>query len=206
MASFAEIKSENDEVLRIVVINNSDVDTNGGELSTQAETWVSNFVPQCGIIKEKFLGTYPNTYWKQCSFSKTWVSNFIPQCEIIKHHKFSGNYPSTYWKQCSFSNAFRNKYPDHPESTYDKENDVFIYPKPYPSWVLNENFDWKAPVTRPENYRDQVDANGETYKLKLNWDESNLRWTAIDRLNPKNWIYWNPNINEWVKTGETYDG
>ena len=173
MASFAEIKSENDEVLRIVLINNSDVDANGGELSTQAETW---------------------------------VSNFIPQCEIIKHHKFSGNYPSTYWKQCSFSNAFRNKYPDHPESTYDKENDVFIYPKPYPSWVLNENFDWKAPVTRPENYRDQIDANGETYKLKLNWDESNLRWTAIDRLNPKNWIYWNPNINEWVKTGETYDG
>ena len=97
MASFAEIKSDNNEVLRIVVINNSDVDTNGGELSTQAETWVSNFVSQCEIIKEKFLETYPNTYWKQCSFS----------------------------------NAFRHKYPDHPGSTYDPVNDVFIYPKFY---------------------------------------------------------------------------
>ena len=172
MASFAEIKSDNNEVLRIVVINNSDVDTNGGELSTQAETWVSNFVPQCGIIKEKFLGTYPNTYWKQCSFS----------------------------------NTFRHKYPDLPGSTYDPVNDVFIYPKFYPSWVLDENFEWRAPVTRPENYRDQIDANGEAYKLKLNWDEDNLRWNSIDRLNPRNWIYWNPDINEWVKTGETYNG
>jgi len=172
MASFAEIKSDNNEVLRIVVINNADVDANGGELSTQAETWVADNIPQCEDIKKRFSGTYP----------------------------------STYWKQCSHSNSFRNEYPDHPGSTYDPENDVFIYPQFYPSWVLDENFKWRAPVTRPEDYRDQIDANGESYKLKLGWDEDNLRWISIDRLNPRNWIYWDPNNNEWVKTGETYDG
>jgi len=33
--------------------------------------------------------------------------------------------------------------------TYDPINDVFIQPQPYPSWILNENFDWVAPKEQP---------------------------------------------------------
>jgi hypothetical protein len=70
MASFAEIKSDNNEVLRIVVINNSDVDTNGGELSTQAEQWVTNNVTEDSYLKNiNNWETYPQTYWKQTSYS-----------------------------------------------------------------------------------------------------------------------------------------
>lgn len=37
--------------------------------------------------------------------------------------------------------------------TYDEINDVFIAPKPYDSWVLDDNFDWQAPTPKPgENY------------------------------------------------------
>jgi hypothetical protein len=32
---------------------------------------------------------------------------------------------------------------------YDEINDVFIAPKPFPSWSLNDNFDWEAPLPRP---------------------------------------------------------
>jgi hypothetical protein len=32
---------------------------------------------------------------------------------------------------------------------YDESNDVFIHIKPYPSWIINENFDWQAPVPCP---------------------------------------------------------
>ena len=42
MAHFAEIKSDDNEILRVVVMSNNDIDANGGELSTQAETWVAN--------------------------------------------------------------------------------------------------------------------------------------------------------------------
>lgn len=33
--------------------------------------------------------------------------------------------------------------------TYDPTNDVFIDPKPFDSWVLNSNYQWKAPVAEP---------------------------------------------------------
>jgi hypothetical protein len=33
--------------------------------------------------------------------------------------------------------------------TYDAVNDVFIAPQPYPSWSLDENFDWQPPTPMP---------------------------------------------------------
>ena len=34
--------------------------------------------------------------------------------------------------------------------TYDAENNAFIAPKPFSSWVLDENYNWSAPVAMPE--------------------------------------------------------
>ena len=46
---------------------------------------------------------------------------------------------------------------------YDSERDAFIAPQPYPSWSLNDNFDWHAPAPRP--------TEGFWY-----WDEPTLTW------------------------------
>ena len=58
MAHFAELDSSN-EVLRVVVISNDDVDANGGDYSSQAETYVSNLIPysENGVA------------WKQTSYN-----------------------------------------------------------------------------------------------------------------------------------------
>jgi len=55
--------------------------------------------------------------------------------------------------------------------TYDAANDAFIEPKPFDSWVLNEEtFRWEAPVTYPsgaghyvwsEEYQEWVLRSGE---------------------------------------------
>ena len=51
--------------------------------------------------------------------------------------------------------------------TYDSSNDVFIGPKPYPSWLLDEaKWDWKAPVDMPDDGKEYV-WNEET----TSWDE-----------------------------------
>ncbi len=50
---------------------------------------------------------------------------------------------------------------------YDPVADVFIAPQPYPSWSLDENFDWQAPTPRPEE--------GFWY-----WDEATLSWIEIE--------------------------
>ena len=35
--------------------------------------------------------------------------------------------------------------------TYDPEADAFIPPQPYPSWILNELKQWKAPMPYPND-------------------------------------------------------
>ena len=44
MAHFAELNSSN-EVLRVIVVSNDDVDANGGDLHADAETFVTTIVP-----------------------------------------------------------------------------------------------------------------------------------------------------------------
>lgn len=70
------------------------------------------------------------------------------------------------WVQTSYNNNFRKQYAAI-GGTYDAANDVFIAPKPFDSWSLNDSFDWVAPVPYPED--------GEDYY----WDEENQQWVAI---------------------------
>ena len=44
MAHFAELNNSN-EVLRVIVVSNTDVDANGGDLHADAETFVTTIVP-----------------------------------------------------------------------------------------------------------------------------------------------------------------
>jgi hypothetical protein len=53
--------------------------------------------------------------------------------------------------------------------TYDEDRDAFIPPKPFKSWILNEDTClWNAPVTYP--------TNGGRY----NWNEQNQYWDLIE--------------------------
>jgi len=70
MAHFAELNSTN-EVLRVVVISNDDVEANGGELSSEAETFVASIVPH----------SENGTAWKQTSYNH----NFRKQYAGIGH-------------------------------------------------------------------------------------------------------------------------
>ena len=73
------------------------------------------------------------------------------------------------WKQCSYNGSFRGRYPGV-GYTYDEANNVFLAPKPYPSWVLDSNFDWQAPVAVPSFDIDTQYAS---------WNEDNQTWDII---------------------------
>ena len=51
-------------------------------------------------------------------------------------------------KRTSYNNSIRKQYAGV-GCTYDAVNDVFVAPKPFPSWSLDSNHDWQAPVARP---------------------------------------------------------
>lgn len=52
------------------------------------------------------------------------------------------------WIQTSYNHNFRKQYAGI-GYTYDSVNDVFIAPQPYPSWSLDQNFDWQPPTPMP---------------------------------------------------------
>jgi hypothetical protein len=124
MAHFAELNSSN-EVLQVIVISNEDVDANGGDESTQAETFVATIVP---------YGT-----------------------------------GGVAWKQTSYNSNFRKQYAGIGYS-YDACKDKFILPQPYPSWSLDSNDDWEAPVPVPT----VTEIGG--LPVITSWDEPNLQW------------------------------
>jgi hypothetical protein len=65
MAHFAEL-DENNKVLRVVVISNTDVDSNGGNLHADAETFVASIVPH---LTE-------GTSWKQTSYNNNFRKQY----------------------------------------------------------------------------------------------------------------------------------
>lgn len=70
------------------------------------------------------------------------------------------------WLQTSFNNNIRKQYAGI-GFTYDADADVFIAPKPFPSWSLDTNYDWQAPIDYP--------ADGKQYL----WDEANQVWVEL---------------------------
>ena len=61
--------------------------------------------------------------------------------------------------------------------TYDAGRDAFIAPKPFASWLLDEDTClWNAPVAMPE------DAGSGDPPKRYQWDEATLSWISNDRV------------------------
>lgn len=68
-------------------------------------------------------------------------------------------------KRTSYNGKIRKRYAGIGYQ-YDPINDVFIAPAPFPSWILDENFDWQPPKPMP---------SGKAY-----WDESIGEWVNVE--------------------------
>ena len=67
------------------------------------------------------------------------------------------------WKQTSYNGNIRKNYAGI-GYTYRADIDAFVAPKPFPSWILNANAQWEAPVAMP--------TDGQMYS----WDEATTSW------------------------------
>ena len=74
------------------------------------------------------------------------------------------SYP--FWKE-NFKDGIKRKNYAGIGYTYDDDNDVFIEPKPFPSWSLNATQDWEAPISKPDG--------------DYGWNESTQTWDANEK-------------------------
>ena len=97
------------------------------------------------------------------------------------------------WVQTSYNSNFRKQFAC-PNFLYDSIKDVFISIKPYPSWVLNQNNDWEAPITYPNitTYGDD-----SPYKF-IRWNEEKKCWIGYDHEEPANTFEWLSESKSWV--------
>jgi len=78
-----------------------------------------------------------------------------------------GNFRGQKCVRTSFNANIRHKFAGKGDF-YDEEADVFIAPQPFPSWTLDENYDWQPPVPRPEG--DEM----------FFWSEDDMAWVKVD--------------------------
>ena len=72
----------------------------------------------------------------------------------------TGLHGHTNWKQTSYNGTFRKQYAGI-GYTYSAVDDVFIAPQPYPSWSLDDDFEWQPPIPKPEGDWVWNEAEGE---------------------------------------------
>lgn len=104
------------------------------------------FLNENNIVTEVIVGIDENELIDGLD-TESWYSNFRNQkC-----------------KRTSYNGKIRKRYAGI-GFFYDEINDVFISPKPFNSWQLNDDFEWKSPIDYP--------SDGKKYF----WNEENLTW------------------------------
>ena len=178
MAHFAEIRSDNKKVIRVLVVGDDQCQSHGGQDSAECEQWVKDFHPIDQTVLQENGGVYPETFWKRTSFNTKG-----------NQHE-NGGIP------------FRKNYAGV-GYTYDSDKDAFISPKPrsndgsveFSSWVLNEDTClWDPPVNYPS-----IKTYGDGIYYDMVWDETNTKWLGYDADN--NEFEWNPANSSWFATG-----
>ncbi len=112
-----------------------------------------NIVVQVISISNDICGEPTLTFPETESAGRAFIANTL---------KFDG-----VWKQTSFNNNFRKQF-CAPGYTYQADADVFVAPEPYPSWTLDENFDWQPPTPKPPY-------DG----IQRIWNEAELVWVVL---------------------------
>jgi hypothetical protein len=103
------------------------------------------------------------------NFIVTEVITGVDETELIDGldtETWYANYRGQPCKRTSYHGNIRKQYAGV-GYTFDETNDVFIVPQPYPSWILDSNFDWQPPVPYP--------TDGQLYE----WDETTQTWVAV---------------------------
>src|SRR5210317_837416 len=151
MAHFAELNSTN-EVLRVVVISNDDVDTNGGELSSESETFVASIVPY----------STDGTAWKQTSYNNNFRKQYagIGDTYDASKDKFISPQPYSSWSLDS--------------------NDDWQAPVTYPNSVeISSNTVYTSWDEDNQKWLGETNVGDPIVTTNYEWDATNLQWNEV---------------------------
>jgi hypothetical protein len=115
-------------------------------------------------------------------FAKLGTGNIIERVEVVSNDiatteqagsDFLNKIYNTrdVWKQTSYNNTIRKNFAGI-GFNYDQQRDAFIAPKPYNSWILNEQTcNWESPIPIPSD---------ASFEKRYTWNESLVNWEIIE--------------------------
>jgi hypothetical protein len=98
----------------------------------------------------------------------TEVITGVEETELIEGldpETWYGNFRGQTCKRTSYNSNIRGTYAGI-GYFYNEEEDIFVIPKPYPSWTRNGSF-WEAPTPMPIDDKIYI------------WNESTLSWDVV---------------------------
>lgn len=124
------------------------------------------FLNENNIVTEVIVGIDENELIEGQD-PETWYGNFRGQtCKRTSYNTSAGQH-------ILGGTAYRKNYAGI-GFTYDENRDAFIPPKPYPSWILNEDTClWESPVPYPDV--SNIPTHYQEYNLYY-WREDFLDW------------------------------
>jgi hypothetical protein len=149
MAHFAKI-GMNGKVIQVLTLNNSDMlNADGVEDETVGQQYLQRH------------NNWPAQMWIQTSYNT----------KGTKYYNEDGT-------EGDQSKALRGNFAGI-GMTWDEDNQIFIYKKPYPSWVLDTtNAEWKSPIGDAPDLTDAQTAENTagTHSWSYVWNEENQSW------------------------------
>jgi hypothetical protein len=104
----------------------------------------------------------------------TEVITGIDETELIEGldpETWYGNFRGQLCKRTSYNNKIRGTYASIGYS-YNEEEDIFITPQPFPSWVRNGST-WLPPIAKPKGTKRYL------------WNEENQSWDVVNETIPE---------------------
>jgi hypothetical protein len=145
----------------------------------------NNIVTRVIVAEQEFFNTYVDDspgIWIQTSYNTRGGIHYQPNSNIPSEDQ---------------SKALRKNYAGK-GYTYDKNRDAFIPPKPFNSWILNEDTClWDSPTPFPTILTYVKD--NKTYYYIIKWSEENLCWVTKTELNNDSpfTLKWNNTNSIW---------
>jgi len=128
----------NNKVLRVLSVHNNELLENGIESEQKGVQFLKSLFGE-------------NTIWKQTSYNTKGGKYYNPDNTLSSNQ----------------TKAFRKNHAVI-DSIYDENRNAFVMPKPYDSWLLNEETcNWDSPVPYPQD--------GNLYI----WSEETLSWNLV---------------------------
>ena len=156
MAHFAKIGTDG-KVLQVLTLDDKNMlDANGVENEAVGQQYLEQH------------NNWPAQMWIQTSYNT----------RLGKYLDAQGN------EAADQSKAFRGNYAGI-SMTWDEDNQIFVYKKPYASWIKNTTTgDWDSPIGAAPELTEEQNAQKDagTHIWEYEWNEDNQSWDLTDRL------------------------